>query len=278
MLNVEDPEPQPEIVATQLFPEERVSKEAVEIVPVDEKALLDEEKRKKKEREAQEKADNQLLVEEKKFIGQRFKTTHKRLDKREVEIRDLINRKQERSKKEFEMKRDVLQSSFKASVDSLVKRVRKQKDLITSSYGPIVLNSKKVEKPIFDINPELDPEGHALMRSLTKVQEQLPQTILVKLKMARCLKDKISSGNFLVIVHALDRLGGNRIDDIDAKRTEESYRILSRNLRMFALKKRAFLNSENRQVQTRAQDGQMTYTAAKQTGIGFFKPSDLEAQ
>ena len=40
------------------------------------------------------------------------------------------------------MKKEVLQESFNASVDSLIKRVKKQKDIITSSYGPIVLNSK----------------------------------------------------------------------------------------------------------------------------------------
>lgn len=58
------------------------------------------------------------------------------------------------------MKKEVLTHSFKASVDSLIKRVQKQKEIITASYGPIILNSKKVEKPIFDINKELDPVGY----------------------------------------------------------------------------------------------------------------------
>ena len=31
-----------------------------------------------------------------------------------------------------------------------------------------------------------------------------------------------------------------------AKRTEDEYRLLARNLRQFGLKKRAFLNAENR--------------------------------
>lgn len=91
------------------------------------------------------------------------------LSKREIELEDLIVRKQERSKKEFEMKKEVLRDSFKASVDSLIKRVRKQKEIITSSYGPIVLNSKKVEKPIFEINKELDPEGHNFIKTLIKI-------------------------------------------------------------------------------------------------------------
>lgn len=67
------------------------------------------------------------------------------------------------------MKKEVLKDSFKASVDSLVKRVRKQKEIITSSYGPIVLNSKRVEKPIFEVNEELDPEGHTFMKTMIKI-------------------------------------------------------------------------------------------------------------
>ena len=145
------------------------------------------------------------------------------------------------------MKQEVLKDSFKASVDSLIKRVRKQKEIITSSYGPIVLNSKRVEKPIFEINPELDPDGHKFMKTMIQIQEKLPQTILVKLRVARCLKDKISSGHYLIICHALDRIGGNRIE-LNSKRTEEEYRLLSRNLRQFGLKKRQFLNAENRQI------------------------------
>ncbi len=95
--------------------------------------------------------------------------------------------------------------------------------------------------------------------------------------MARCLKDKISSGHYLVIVHALDRIGGNRIE-LNAKRTEEEYRLLSRNLRQFGLKKRAFLNAENRQIVQRDAGGKQTYIPAGATGQNFFKPSDLDRE
>jgi len=106
---------------------------------------------------------------EREFITTKHGRTKTDLDKREDELEDLINRKQERSRKEFSMKKEVLKDSFKASVDSLVKRVRKQKDIITSSYGPIVLNSKKIEKPIFEINKELDPDGHNFIKQIIKI-------------------------------------------------------------------------------------------------------------
>ena len=94
--------------------------------------------------------------------------------------------------------------------------------------------------------------------------------------MARCLKDKISSGHYLVIVHVLDRIGGNRITDISAKKTEEEYRLLSRNLRQFGLKKREFLNAENRQIIQKDASGAQQYIKAEATGQNFFKPEDIE--
>ena len=173
------------------------------------------------------------------------------------------------------MKKEVLQTSFRASVDSLIKRIKKQKDIITSSYGPIVLNSKKIERPIFDINKELDPEGHAIMKKLNAQQDEIPQTILVKLRTVRCLKDKISSGHYLLLVHPLDRLGGNRIQQPPAL-THEKYLTLSKHLREFAVRKRQFLNSENRQVVQQRSDGSAQYVSATATGAHFFKPDDPE--
>ena len=78
-------------------------------------------------------------------------------------------------------------------------------------------------------------------------------------------------------MHALDRIGGNRIE-LNAKRTEEEYRLLSRNLRQFGLKKRAFLNAENRQIALKDAGGKQTYVSAGATGQNFFKPSDLDQE
>ena len=69
----------------------------------------------------------------------------------------------------------------------------------------------------------------------------------MKLKLARCLKDKVASGHFLVVVHVLDRLGGNRIHFNHSKITK-TYKDLSGVMREFAKKKRNFLNAANRQV------------------------------
>lgn len=79
----------------------------------------------------------------------------------------------------------------------------------------------------------------------------------------------------MVIVHALDRIGGNRIE-LNAKRTEEEYKLLSKNLRAFGIKKREFLNAENRQIVQRDASGHAHYVQAAATGQGFFKPNEQE--
>ena len=91
------------------------------------------------------------------------------------------------------------------------------------------------------------------MKELHAQQNKIPQTILVKIKTVRCLKDKISSGHFLLIVRSMDRLGGNKIQ-LSPQKTHEQYLSLSGHLRDFAVKKRAFLNAENRSVAVE-QDG-----------------------
>ena len=138
---------------------------------IEESKLIDHEKEIMLKKKAEEKAFELFLKEESKFIETVDSQTRKDLKVRKGDLEKLIKGKQERSKAEFEMKKDVLTNSFKASVDSLIKRVLKQKDIITASYGPIILNSKKNEKPVFDINKELDPEGHERLYRLNKIQD-----------------------------------------------------------------------------------------------------------
>lgn len=141
---------------------------------------------------------------------------------------------------------------------------------MTQSYGPLVLSNKKKEPALFSISPELDPEGAKWVSDLNKAQNQIPQTLLVKVRTVRCLKDKVASGHFLVIVHALDRIGGSRIN-FEFTKTEQYYKIISKSLRDFAKKKRAFLNENNRLTETKKNDGSISFGSALATGANFFK-------
>jgi hypothetical protein len=91
----------------------------------------------------------------------------------------------------------------------------------------------------------MDPEGHKFLRRVNDQQSEIPQGILVKLRTVRCLKDKVSSGHYLMIVHVYDSLDKNRIQQ-NISHVEDQMRFLSRNLRDFSMKKRDYLNQDNR--------------------------------
>ena len=91
------------------------------------------------------------------------------------------------------------------------------------------------------------------------------------------MKDKVASGHFLIIVHAYDRIGGNRIQ-FDFEDTENQYRVLSKNLRELAIKKREYLNKTNRTQEMKTADGQTKFVEAAATGINFFKPQNHDEE
>ena len=143
LIDIEDPEDLSTLVSSQVYPDSLLNRDSVELVGIDQQQLIDHEKELLIKKKEQEKATREYLKGESKFIDKNSTQTKKDLRTRKNFLQTLIIEKQKRSKAEFEMKKDVLTNSFKASVDSLISRVKKQKDLITASYGPIILNSKK---------------------------------------------------------------------------------------------------------------------------------------
>ena len=80
--------------------------------------------------------------------------------------------------------------------------------MITEAYGPLVLFSKRKEQPIFTIHN--DESSEQFERMLHK-RERVPQPIKVKVVTARCMKDKVGSGHFILLCSVMDRLGGKKI-------------------------------------------------------------------
>lgn len=70
-------------------------------MPITKKDLTEHAKKQNLEKKTQERQDKKTLSDEVDFIERKNFGTVKDLDKREIELQDLIKRKQERSKKEF---------------------------------------------------------------------------------------------------------------------------------------------------------------------------------
>lgn len=72
-----------------------------------------------------------------------------KLRERRNEIRQMIDNKQRLSKMLFFMKRDVLQHNFGETLDSMRRKIDKQRDQITMSYGTLQTSDMRQEPPIF---------------------------------------------------------------------------------------------------------------------------------
>jgi hypothetical protein len=86
-----------------------------------------------------------------------------------------------------------------------------------SHYGPLMLKDRKKYHHLFGKGGK-----H------TKVYNQIlnwfgaPRPVEVTINMARCLKDKVASGSYVIIMRRLERIGGNMIH----AKYKESYRRL----------------------------------------------------
>ena len=82
MVNIKEPERPQNIRVADHFPEEKIVRDAVEVVPVEATSLADEEKKKKAGRKAQLKAEHQLIVEETGFVKKTDHKTQRELSRR----------------------------------------------------------------------------------------------------------------------------------------------------------------------------------------------------
>jgi hypothetical protein len=71
------------------------------------------------------------------------------------------------------VKKHVLGAEFKESVDRLIEQIKRQKDIIIKSYGPLMLQNKKHEPPLYQISKELDPVGHKWIKNLNEASVKL---------------------------------------------------------------------------------------------------------
>ena len=82
MVNIKEPERPQNIRVADHFPEEKIVRDAVEVVPVEATSLADQEKKKKAGRKAQLKAEHQLIVEETGFVKKTDHKTQRELSRR----------------------------------------------------------------------------------------------------------------------------------------------------------------------------------------------------
>ena len=86
----------------------------------------------------------------------------------------------------------------------------------------------------------------------------------MKIVTARCLKDKVASGHYLMMCSVYDRIGGKKIS-YDLEECEDSLRDLSINFRQYTKNKREFINKAHRETEKIGRDGKKTFEVATKT-------------
>ncbi len=64
----------------------------------------------------------------------------------------ILELKEQNNRSEYGMKEKMLRKNFAGTVERLIAKIKQQRDLLLQAYGPLVLNSKKNEPPIFNIH------------------------------------------------------------------------------------------------------------------------------
>lgn len=139
--------------------------------------------------------------------------------------------------------------------------------MIQQAYGPLVLFSKKKDPPIFSIH---DKDRNAKFEKLIEQRNTIPYPIKLNIITARCLKDKVGSGHFIVMCHIMDRIGGKKIV-YDFEDSHDNIRELSENFRYFSKSKTEFINKEHREINKVTSGGGSKLVAAYKTGMNFMQ-------
>ena len=125
---------------------------------------------------------NTVLNNRLKQVDRVTNQTHDDLNRNRDEIIEKVEEKERRVAEEFKMKKQVLKANFNENLAKLVKNIRTQREIVSASYGSLTLQNKKEQKPIFGINPDIDPEGFESMKSLEKYEKAIPQILNVRIK------------------------------------------------------------------------------------------------
>ena len=77
----------------EYLPEDKMVRDAVELVPVESQDLANEEKKKQKARQELMRSERKVISEDRRFISKKDSVTQRALVRRQKEIKNLIEKK-----------------------------------------------------------------------------------------------------------------------------------------------------------------------------------------
>lgn len=209
--------------------------DVVDLTDLDSEFLLveDERERKRKQRELE-------FDHRKKGINLTAATTHNKLLQRHTNLLKEIAQEEVDAKKKAIERDKIIDKEFKRIEDRIKGVVEKQRTKILSYFGPLVQEKKKSAYAIL---------GTAKRKVDLSARTKICLPFSIKIKMLRCVKDKMDAGVYVVLAEIVDRLGGAPIA-YDYQKSMRNLDKLKQKIIEYEKIKLRFLKEQNIEIST----------------------------
>jgi hypothetical protein len=202
--------------------------------------IEDERERKKRQRELE-------YEHRKKGIDLTSATTQNKLvNTHTVLLKDIAQEEIEARKKAIEREK-IIKKEFVRIEGRISGVIKEQRKKILSYFGPLVQEKKKSAYTIL---------GSAKKKVDLSARTKICLPFSVKIKMLRCVKDKIAPGTYVILAEIIDRIGGASVFYNYQRSMKNLEKLKNRILEYEKLKLR-FLKEQNIDIQTQDADGLM---------------------
>jgi hypothetical protein len=202
--------------------------------------IEDERERKKRQRELE-------YEHRKKGIDLTSATTQNKLvNTHTVLLKDIAQEEIEARKKAIEREK-IIKKEFVRIEGRISGVIKEQRHKILSYFGPLVQEKKKSAYTIL---------GSAKKKVDLSARTKICLPFSVKIKMLRCVKDKVAPGTYVILAEIIDRIGGASVFYNYQRSMKNLEKLKNRILEYEKLKLR-FLKEQNIDVRTQNAEGLM---------------------
>ena len=194
-----------------------------------------------------ESKENSNLITENKGIQLTAVTTHNKLLQRHTTLLKEISQEEIDARKKAIERDKIINSEFKRIEDRIKGVIDTQRSKILSYFGPLVQEKKKSAYAIL---------GTAKRKVDLSARTKICLPFSIKIKMLRCVKDKMDAGVYVVLAEIVDRLGGAPIA-YDYQKSMRNLDKLKEKIVEYEKIKLRFLKEQKIEVSTMDTDGLM---------------------
>ena len=171
-------------------------------------------------------------------------TQHKLIQKQNDLLKDVTQEEIDARKKAKERDK-IIKSEFNKIETRVSGVIKEQRAKILSYFGPLVQEKKKSAYTIL---------GSSKRKVDLSARTKICLPFSIKIKMLRCVKDKIQSGVYVVLGEIKDRIGGNKIA-YDYQKSMRNLEKLKGRIIEYEKMKLRFLKEQKIEVSTAESEG-----------------------